>query len=443
MVVNSHLYFKDNSYILFDRESMGFYLIPMEIGERLSELKNNEKEAILEKVLATKRSESCLKVDSTNKNKCSRLILVLAQKCNLACRYCYADEGTYGDNSGNCMTAETAKNAIDKMLQRFPEGISLIQFFGGEPLLNYQVIEDVCIYCSELKETGKIEIIPQFAIVTNGTIINDRILEIFNKYNINVTISLDGPKNINDKQRIYQKNTSSVFDKIVQTIDTINANRNFNLAVEITITQHFVDLPDVEKNAFLDFLISKQIDAIHTVPVIDPFNTDMQIKDDNKLKNCIDLITDYSLNTLMSNNPMFLFKGGDFISVILSKKKKEHFCSAGITNFAIDTQGDIYGCFMLINPQKNMCMGNVNSEDIDYDLWNNTLKEFDNAKYQSCDECNDCYLNGFCSNCVAASYSQHGVLNKTIHESCVAQSAMFERIGYHLANNNIINKKKD
>ena len=168
----------------------------------------------------------------------------------------------------------------------------------------------------------------------------------------------------------------------------------------------------------------------------------MRVRDDDKLINCIDLITDYSLNTLMSSNPMFLFKGGDFISVILSKKKKEYFCTAGTTNFAIDTQGDIYGCFMLINPLKDMCMGNVNSENIDYELWNKILKKFDNAKYQSCDECSDCYLNGFCSNCIAASYSQHGVLNKPIHESCVAQKAMFERIGYHLAKNNIINKQK-
>lgn len=436
-MVNSYLYFKDNSCILFDRESMAFYSIPVDIGKRLCELEENEKEAMIERVLTSKRQNFCSQTKENSKNKCSRLILVLAQKCNLACRYCYADQGTYGDRCGNCMTAETARNSINKMLELFPDGINLVQFFGGEPLLNYQIIEYVCEYCGKLVEDGKMSKLPQFAIVTNGTVMNNDILRIFNKYNVNVTISLDGPQMINDQQRIYQNNSSSVFDKIVSTIDILNVNRNFNIAVEITLTQHFIDMSDDEKNAFLDFLTSKRIDSIHTVPVIDPYNSDMQIKDDDELTNCMDLITDYSLNTLMTSNPLFMFKAADFISVILSNQKKEHFCSAGVTNFAIDTQGDIYGCFMLINPERNMCMGNVNSDNVDLELFETIAMEFNNATYQSCEECKDCYLNGFCSNCVAASYSQFGVLNKPIHESCVAQRAMFERIGFHMANNNI------
>lgn len=327
------------------------------------------------------------------------------------------------------------------MIELFPKGISLIQFFGGEPLLNYKIIDVVCSYCNELVKSGKLEKLPQFAIVTNGTVINNEIIRLFNKYNINVTISLDGPKNVNDKQRIYPNNLKSVYDKIISTIDILNKNRNYSLCIEITLTQHFLDLPIYEQNKFFDFLASKKIDSIHFVPVIAQNETDYKIKDEKKLKKCIDLITNYTINISMSSKYMFPFKVTDFLSIILGKKqKKKHFCSAGITNFSIDTQGDIYGCFMMINPEKNMCMGNVNDKVFKYNLFADISRKFNNTTYDSCNECNACFMKGFCGNCIAASYSEYGILNKPIKNSCITQKVMFERLGYYLAKKNIHRK---
>ena len=438
---NSYLYFIDNSYILFDHQSMTFYTIPNKIGEKISALEDDAKSAILENVLASKRTGSCVVTEEPNRKKCKRLILLLAQKCNLACRYCYGESGTYGDKCGNIMSAGTARNAIDRMVKKSPDGIGLIQFFGGEPLLNYKVIEDICEYCIELTNNGKLKECPKFVIVTNGTIMNEAIRDLFNKYNISVTISLDGPEKVNDRQRVYAGSDSSVYKKIMETIDFLNEDRNFLLSVEITMTQYFIDLPDQEKCTFFDYLICKCIDSVHVVPVITPNNTDLYIKDDEKLKSCMDLITDYSFNSITTNNPLLLVKIGDFFSIIKSKVEKQHFCSAGISNFAIDTQGDIYGCFMFINSERKMCMGNVNNADEDTFEWDNIRKEFEEATINSCEECKDCHLRGLCSNCVAASYLQYGKLNKPIPQQCTVQHAMFNRIGYHIANNNTIKKQ--
>lgn len=432
-----YLYQKDDSYVLFDRESMSFFLLPFELGSSLSKISESERSAMIEKALASKRNNLCKQPSKDLSRECSRLILCITQFCNLACKYCYADAGTYGDTCRTVMSPKTAKNAIDKMISIFPDGIKLIQFFGGEPLLNYEIIEDVCSYCDSLYKMGKIPKVPQFVIATNGTIMNDSIIDLFNKYNINVTISLDGPKDVNDKQRVYQNSTNSVYDKAMSTIDMLNEKRKFGLTVEVTMTKFFVDLSKSDQLRFLDFLNSKKIDSIHIVPVVVPDESELNIDNEEKLKNTVDTITDYSLETLISNNPLYVSKAADLVSIILSKQQKRNFCTAGITNFAIDTQGDIYGCFMLINPEKRMCMGNVNDPTIDMARFNEISQKFRDVTYLSCEECTDCYLRGFCSNCVAASFIQYGVLNKPLKNSCIAQKAMFERIGYHMAKNNI------
>jgi uncharacterized protein len=290
-----------------------------------------------------------------------------------------------------------------------------------------------------LFQAGKIKELPQYAVVTNGTIMTNSIIDVFNKHHVNMTISLDGPKEVNDKQRVYQKSHESVYDKVISTIDLINQKREFNLSIEVTMSQHFIDLTESEQNRFLDFLASKRIDSTHVVPVISQV-AGLNITDEGKLKESIDLITDYSLNTIMSNNPFYMVKVADFLGFIVSKELKENYCSAGITNFAIDSQGDIYGCFMLINPGKNLCMGNVNDDSMDVVAFDHIASEFKMATYASCEECSDCFLRGFCSNCVAASYAEHGVLNKPIRNTCIAQKAIFERLGLHVANNNLHKK---
>lgn len=104
MLTNNYLYIKDNAYILFDRDSMRFYVIPIDIGEKLDNLEDDVRNEILEKTLASKRKNLCFETSSIDEEKCSRLVLVLAQHCNLACKYCYAEDGTYGDRFSRIMS---------------------------------------------------------------------------------------------------------------------------------------------------------------------------------------------------------------------------------------------------------------------------------------------------------------------------------------------------
>lgn len=127
------------------------------------------------------------------------LILLVAQDCNLRCSYCYADEGKYY-NSGK-MDVNTAKKSVDFLIEKSASEKIGICFFGGEPLLNFELIKEVVGYCyKKEKETGKKF---GFSMTTNGTLINNEIEEFIIKNHISIQISIDGDKKTHDANRYY------------------------------------------------------------------------------------------------------------------------------------------------------------------------------------------------------------------------------------------------
>ena len=221
-----HIIRNGSDRVLFLSNRLEFYRINEHTDEIINAMLQNIDHSIIERRYSTsseeiasikkvlKRDEQ-LAIIATEYPILRKLILNISNSCNLQCEYCYANGGNYHSKDG-LMDSATAKDAIDKFIYMFKE-IQYVQFFGGEPLLNYQLMEYVCEYITNLYKTEKIHIMPQFGIVTNGTIINDDILRILSVYNIAVTISCDGPREINDKLRV-NKNHEGVYCIISKNI---------------------------------------------------------------------------------------------------------------------------------------------------------------------------------------------------------------------------------
>ena len=152
-------------------------------------------------IYASNKGEHSTNIQNGNKRKVIRRItLHISNDCNLRCKYCFGGGGSYNQER-NLMTEQTAIEFVDFCVEQF-ERVEKIVFFGGEPMLNLKGMEIVCNRFKYYKEEGKIDILPNFVIITNGTILTDRMLA-FIKRNISaMTISIDGPKEINDIQRI-------------------------------------------------------------------------------------------------------------------------------------------------------------------------------------------------------------------------------------------------
>lgn len=145
----------------------------------------------------------------------SALVVHVAHTCNLACHYCYADEGRYGGRD-SLMTEETARRYVDFLFDSDPEAPRLrLTFFGGEPLLNFKVVRLAADLAREraAREGRKV----LFAMTTNGTLVTDEVADYLAEIDCAVTVSIDGSRETNDALRPFHGGQGS-YDRVVARI---------------------------------------------------------------------------------------------------------------------------------------------------------------------------------------------------------------------------------
>ena len=151
------------------------------------------------------------------------LCLHIAHDCNLACRYCFAEEGEYHGRRA-LMSYEVGKKALDFLIANSGKRRNLeVDFFGGEPLMNWQVVKDLVAYGREQEKIHDKHF--RFTVTTNGVLLNDEIQEFVNKEMDNVVLSLDGRKEVNDKMRPFRNGKGS-YDLIVPKFQKLAESRN-------------------------------------------------------------------------------------------------------------------------------------------------------------------------------------------------------------------------
>ena len=151
------------------------------------------------------------------------LCMHIAHDCNLACKYCFAEEGEYHGRRA-LMSYEVGKKALDFLIANSGNRRNLeVDFFGGEPLMNWQVVKDLVAYGREQEKIHNKNF--RFTITTNGVLLNDEVQEFVNKEMDNVVLSLDGRKEVNDKMRPFRNGKGS-YDLIVPKFQKLADSRN-------------------------------------------------------------------------------------------------------------------------------------------------------------------------------------------------------------------------
>ena len=150
------------------------------------------------------------------------MCLHVAHDCNLRCSYCFASTGDFGEGR-KLLDADTGKKAIDFLLTQSKGRKNLeLDFFGGEPLMNFEVVKEIVAYArSKEKEYNKNF---RFTITTNGMLLNDDIIDYINREMSNIVLSIDGRKEVNDRVRVRCDKTGS-YDKIVPNYQKLVAKR--------------------------------------------------------------------------------------------------------------------------------------------------------------------------------------------------------------------------
>lgn len=183
----------------------------------------------------------CLKYQfSMNSKKIAIMYLIVSSGCNLGCRYCFIDNNENNNSFEMNMSLDVLEEAVHKYLA-YIEAKKIekpqILFYGGEPLLNFKAIK----YAVEIVNASEIHV--DYCIVTNGTLLTDEVACFLAENNFSIGISLDGPKDINDFNRIFRQSSASVYDNVCKSVSLLK-KYNANFGLSLTVSEYFLKHKD-------------------------------------------------------------------------------------------------------------------------------------------------------------------------------------------------------
>ena len=337
------------------------------------------------------------------------LCLHIAHDCNLACQYCFAEEGEYHGRRA-LMSFEVGKKALDFLIANSGSRRNLeVDFFGGEPLMNWQVVKDLVRYGREQEKIHNKNF--RFTLTTNGVLLNDEVMEFCNREMGNVVLSMDGRKEVHDKMRPFRNGKGS-YDLIVPKFQKFAESRDQQrYYVRGTFTHHNLDFSeDVLHYADLGF---KQVSM---EPVVAPPEADYAIREEDVPKICeeYDRLAKEMIKREKEGRGFNFFhfmidlSGGPCVYKRLSG------CGSGTEYLAVTPWGDFYPCHQFVGNEKFL-LGNVDTGIVNTEIQD----EFKCCNVYAKEKCQKCFARFYCSGgCAANSYNFHGSINDAYDIGC-------------------------
>ena len=345
------------------------------------------------------------------------LCLHIAHDCNLACKYCFAEEGEYHGRRA-LMSFDVGRRALDYLIAHSGSRRNLeVDFFGGEPLMNWQVVKDLVVYGREQEK--KFDKNFRFTLTTNGVLLNDEIMEFCNREMANVVLSLDGRKEVHDRMRPFRSGKGS-YDLVVPKFQKFVASRdNSRYYVRGTFTHYNLDFAkDVLHFADLGFT------ELSMEPVVAPPEADYAIREEDLPR----IMEEYdSLAAAMVEREK-KGKGFRFFHFMIDLTggpcvyKRMSGCGSGTEYLAVTPWGDFYPCHQFVG-EEQFLLGNVYEGIKRTDI----VDEFNCCNVYTKPKCRECFARYYCSGgCAANSYHFHGTINDAYDIGCELQRKRVE-----------------
>ena len=345
------------------------------------------------------------------------LCLHIAHDCNLACKYCFAEEGEYHGRRA-LMSFEVGKKALDFLIANSGSRRNLeVDFFGGEPLMNFEVVKQLVAYGREQEKIHNKNF--RFTLTTNGVLLNDDILEFLNKEMANVVLSIDGREEVNNKMRPFRNGKGS-YELIVPKFQKVAESRKqTNYYVRGTFTRNNLDFSeDVLHLADLGF------EQISVEPVVAAETEDYALREEDIPVICeqYDKLAKEMVKRSKEGKCFNFFhfmidlQGGPCVAKRISG------CGSGTEYLAVTPWGDFYPCHQFVGEEKFL-LGNVDTGIVNTDI----VETFKGCNVYAKDKCKNCFSKFYCSGgCAANSYNFHGSINDVYEVGCELQRKRVE-----------------
>lgn len=345
------------------------------------------------------------------------LCLHIAHACNLSCRYCFAGEGEYrGDRS--LMSYETGKKALDFLVANSGSRKNLeVDFFGGEPLMNFEVVKKLVAYGRSLEAANDKHF--RFTLTTNGVLLDDEIIEFANQEMDNIVLSIDGRKEVHDRMRP-NKNGDGSYDLILDKFKKVAASRNqTRYYVRGTFTHYNLDFVEDVLH-----LADEGFEQISVEPVVAGPEEPYAIREEDILVICegYDRLAKEMIRREKEG------KGFNFFHYMIDLSggpcvyKRLSGCGSGTEYLAVTPWGDLYPCHQFVG-NEDFLLGNV-----DDGIVNNQVRdEFKLCNVYAKEACRNCFARFYCSGgCAANAYNVHQRIDQPYGIGCELQKKRIE-----------------
>ncbi len=380
------------------------------VSEAISEINY----LIVNNMLYTEETNAVNKIKPAIKAMC----LNMTHDCNLRCEYCFASQGSY-KGEREILSYETGKKAFDFLVNNSGLRRNLeVDFFGGEPLMNFETIKKLVDYGRSLEEKHNKHF--RFTITTNGVLLDDEKIDYINENMDNVVLSIDGRKSTNDRMR-KTINEKGSYETIVKNFQNFVSKRmDKDYFARGTFTAYNLDFSeDVKHIRDLGF------DKISVEPVVANPEEKYALKEEHLeiLKKEYEKLTELYIESNKEENKKFNFfhfnielDGGPCIY------KRSIGCGAGTEYVAITPNGDIYPCHQFVG-QDEFVIGNV-----DEGIRNEEITDkFKNVSVNEKPVCKDCWAKYYCSGgCHANAYNFNKDFNIPYSVGCELEKKRIE-----------------
>lgn len=348
------------------------------------------------------------------------LCLHIAHDCNLRCRYCFASTGGFG-GMRKLMDLDTAKASLDFLVKHSGSRRNLeVDFFGGEPLMNYDVIRKTVEYGRSIEsEHGKNF---RFTLTTNGVELTDDKFDFINSQMSNIVLSLDGRKEINDYMRP-APNGGGSFDTILpgfQKLAKRRTDQEKEYYVRGTFTRKNLDF-DRDVLALYDY----GFDQISIEPVVVSEEKEYAIREEDivKIEKSYErLLVEMIARRRAGENDFNFFHYMVDLDNGPCAIKRIKGCGCGNEYLAVTPDGELYPCHQFVGDKQHQ-MGDVCDDTLDEMM----KEEFAKTNLLNKTACHNCWAKLYCSGgCNANNYSFTGSLNKPHDISCTLEKIRLE-----------------
>lgn len=415
----------DERDYLYLPELQELFAIPQQMADALSSIQaagTDTEESVaaraeLEKVVL-KRNGRPLATHRSGHQGLRDLVIHVAQRCNLDCVYCYAHDL---NARNDVMSDATADAVVRKATELATDGLSSVKFLGGEPTIAWRTVERL-VTAFESESLRQCKPVPTFVMVTNGTLMTERIVRFAAEHAMHVLVSVDGQQAIHDALRPAKGGQGS-HTRAVSAVAALR-EANCHVAIESVYTRKHLE-SGITVQDLVDEFLQLGIREFQIAPTVGVWHEVDTVDETDAVTNMFADAARACVRSYRTDQP-HLLRGIQFVlDGFALREKRSHVCGAGRTFMAVNYDGEAFPCYLLQSPSTSYGFVEDSALHARYSAVN---RRFEANGKDHHPVCRTCWANEICQSCLGTSFQIEATVTKPPAWFCRFQKAIIAAV---------------